>query len=152
MRPMFLVIQDATRELGGAEKLAAQLGVSPGHVYKYGEDPNESGKDIPVRHLITIVALTANASTKPVLQELCNELLAHFTAPARRRVVSDQAIEDLEYAVKALRDDTSRPVQSITACPECRGKLRLVAQINGVAIFECPSCHGVNGKQAPCGT
>jgi len=131
----------------GAEKISKEFGVSLPAVYKYGEDPDQSGKDIPVKHLFSLIALAADEKSNQTLQAILDELLNYFANPARRRVVREEGIRELELALSALKHANGKSPQ-IERCPDCFGPMRLEGKTSsGILIYRCITCGGM-GKDA----
>lgn len=138
MRPRFLIYNDAFEELGGPRMIARILAVEEGTVRKYAEDPLRSGREIPVPGVIELLqALAGRASTRA--QELADELLAHFTMPARRRALREGTIE---AAVEILRNGNGH-VEPRCACGAI---LKKSGEWNGQPVWGCPKCHGMEAR------
>ena len=148
MKPLYLMINEIVTTLG-AEKVAGRLGVSPSCVYRFGQPPEASGKDIPVKHLFNLIAQAASEETNKRLQQILDELLAFFAAPARRKVVREGAILELEEALKILKNgSTKEEKERVVHCPECFASMRVEGRTtNGLTIYRCLVCGG-KGEEA----
>jgi len=148
MRPIFLVINSMVFELG-MDRVAGSFGVSGAMVYKYGEDPDESGKDIPLRHLIKLLELSGLAPHNYKLQNDLDELLSHFAIPAKRRIIREDGILDLETAVHALKGLTNgRRYEGSSLCPTCGNPLTIISKDRATLVYSCRTCLGKGGINA----
>ena len=140
-KPLHLRVQNLIGELG-VRRVAQLLGVSEGRVYKYGQDPDVSGADIPLKHLCRLLAAAAADSTQERQQELVTEIIQYFAVPARRRGVRLSDLDGLREFVGVLRGECSGPVKraAATSCPDCGDQLFRVSEIQGQKVFLCRSC------------
>jgi hypothetical protein len=140
MRPIFLAVQDLTASLGGPRAVARKLGVSEGHVYKYGQDPDQSGKDIPLRHLLDLLAESIIA---PVTAgAVAREIVDNFANRAGLSLRTDNAATEVRYVLDLLERRAAMPARMQT-CPQCHKPLRLESMINDVPIYRCTEKHAV---------
>lgn len=103
-KPLHLRVQNLIGELG-VKRVAQLLCVSEGRVYKYGQDPDVSGADIPLKHLCRLLGEAAGDATHDRQQELVTEIIQFFAVPARRRVVRLSDIDGLaEFDVPKVED------------------------------------------------
>src|SRR3990172_6831 len=125
MKPLFLIVNSMLSEIS-VERAAKEMGVSGSHAYKFCQDTQESGQTIPVEHLFKLIRLAASEDTNKRLQQILDELLAYFAAPARRKVVHEGAILDLEEALKILKNgSTKEEKERVAHCPECFAPMRV---------------------------
>ena len=141
MRTRYLIAADMIEQLGGPEKVGSLLGVEEGTVRKYAEDPERSGRDIPVNKLLRLISLAAAQETNEALQNILDELLAHFAAPAKRKIVRDCALLEVEEALFHLKNGKSYD-SVIQRCDKCSGPLKIKGKMDGLFLYECPRCHG----------
>jgi hypothetical protein len=142
-KPLHLRVHNLIQELG-APRVARELNVSEGRVYKYGEDPEESGADIPVRQLRKLFELASADVSRERVQTPVDELVGYFAEPARRRLVRAADLDDLQYVVGKLQGVTGGPLKrlAVIACPDCGDELCRSAEISGQPVFVCRSCGG----------
>jgi len=145
-KPLYLRVQNLLSELGGGElkegirRAAPALGVSEAMVYKYAQNPDVSGCDIPVKHLTKLLALAVSDGARD--QNPIDEVISFFAMPARRRIVRESALDDLLEVVAVVRGERDGPVKRsvATGCPECGDQLMISGEINGVRQFSCRTC------------
>lgn len=136
MRPLHLAVQELTRELGGPAVVARRIGVSEGHVYRYGQDPNVSGKDIPLRALMELMAATADAPLNQKYRQIAREILSFISSPAGIELRIENAVEELRYVLGLLEQRAGLPAQiKPYHCPECGEQLKIEAFVSGVPVF-----------------
>lgn len=142
MRPFHLAVQDTIKELGGPERLHAELGVYPGQVYRYGQDPLRSGQDIPTVQFRRLLASTRAQSLNMKLRALARELLTHFTEPAGFEIRSDDPITELRYVQALLERQHGTRFVKPYHCPDCGSQLKIEAFVAGVPVFgKCQNKH-----------
>jgi len=135
-RPLHLAVQELTRELGGPSAVARRIGISEGHVYRYGQDPNGSGKDIPLRSLMELLAATADAPLNLKYRTLAREIAAYITSPAGLHLRTENALEELRYVIDLLEQRAGLPpAVKPYHCPECGEQLKVEAFVSGVPVF-----------------
>lgn len=135
MRPRFLIYSDAFDELGGVRLVSRILGVEEGTVRKYEEDPERSGREMPVPAVIDVLAaLSARQAGRS--QALVDEVLSHFATPARRKILRDGAIEQ---AFEILKNGNGN---SHARCPGCGAGLKDSGMLMGQTVYTCPGCKG----------
>lgn len=135
MRPRFLIYSDTFDELGGVRLVSRILGVEEGTVRKYEEDPARSGREMPVPGVIDVLAaLSARQAERS--QALVDEILCHFAAPARRKVVREGAIEE---AFQILNNGNGH---RSPRCPGCGATLKQSGMLMGQTVYMCPGCKG----------
>jgi hypothetical protein len=67
-------------------------------------------------------------------------LLGHFAAPANRKIVSQQALAELERAIEVIRDGKFTKRRAIVPCPGCGDELKVVGEIEGQRVYICRTC------------
>jgi len=95
------VICSLINALGGYKVVAAACLVSTDSVNKWKQNPEESGQDIPVKHLQTLLALAgqhlSNYPAQLALEELLNE---HFLSQCHRRCyLEDKVFEMIQTLI-----------------------------------------------------
>ncbi len=140
MRPLYLIVANMISELGGAEKMGPMLGVTANQAHKYGEDPERSGKPIPLERFIDLLGMSGNQTHNNELQVYINEALEHFTAPAHRKIVTDALLTDLDHFLDALKSGGQWKPKSVTvACPQCTNEMYLIKSDQG-QVYVCRDC------------
>lgn len=141
-KPLHLRVQNLIGELG-VRRVAQVLGVSEGRVYKYGQDPDVSGADIPLKHLCRLLAEAAADTTQERQQELVTEIIQFFAVPARRRVIRMSDLDELAELVGMLRGECRGPVKrpAVVSCPECGDQLRVSGELDGQRVYVCRQRH-----------
>lgn len=139
MRPFYLIINSMLSELG-VDRVAKELGVSTAMAYKYGQDPDESGKEIPTKHLISLLTLGGDTIHIDSLQTDIDDALSYFTRPVRRKVVTDALLNDLDRLVGVLREGGQWKPKSVTVtCPQCTNEMFLIKSDQG-PVYVCRDC------------
>jgi len=135
---MFLAVQDLTASLGGPRAVSRKLGVSEGHVYKYGQDPDVSGKDIPLRHLLDLLAESIIAPVTAGM--IAREIVDNFANRAGLSLRTADLATEVRYVLDLVERRTGLPARQ-QVCPECHKPLRLESMINDVPVYRCDEKH-----------
>jgi hypothetical protein len=140
MRARHLIIDEIFTQLGGVKRAAELLSVPEGTARTWEQDPGRSGREIPLSQLLKIITLAAQEIASENGEALIDELLAHFTDPAHRKLVSPAAIAELERALELIRDGASRKLRAVVPCPECGDELKIAGTIDGKRVYLCRTC------------
>lgn len=137
MRPRHLIYKSIRDVLGGVERAAEIADVEPGTWRKYEEDPELSGREMPLPTFIKIIGELARIPSTNA-QEVLDELLTHIGIPARRKFVTNDWLEHWEKDLTSIKNGKSismngfgrealrlhgpcgSPVQIIEVCSVCR--------------------------------
>lgn len=99
-RQRFQVQKDVIDGLGGYLEVAGLCLVQPVSVSKWMEDPFNSGQDITVRHLQTLLATAGEKLTNFPLQNAVDELLQdHFLNLCHRRTILEDKVFEIVDAL-----------------------------------------------------
>lgn len=144
MAPIYFLVNRMLQELG-IEKVAKELQLSTPHVYKFGQNPDESGKDIPIRHLLTLIELAGCEVANQPLQTILDDLIGIFALPARRKFVHTNGLVQLQVAVDSLKN--GKDIKPTVPCPNCGDENFFRRQENGITIEVCRTCFGRGGVE-----
>ena len=139
MRARHLIINDIFEEFGGVKLAAERLSVPEGTARTWEQDPERSGREIPVSQILKLITLAAQEIESEAAEALLDELLAHFCEPANRKTVTAAAIADLERALDAIRTGSPKRAR-VVACPDCGDELKIAGSIEGKRIYACRTC------------
>jgi hypothetical protein len=140
MRPRHLIIDDIFEQLGGVKAAAERLRVAEGTARTWEQDPERSGREIPIRQLLKIISLAAAEIASEQGEALLDELLEHFCAPANRKLVTAAAIAELERALEAIRSGAACKRRKVLGCADCGDELKIAGSIDGRRVYVCRTC------------
>jgi len=77
-RPFHLVLAEIIRALGGYKSVASALLLAPVTISKWMESPEESGQQIPVKHLQSLLSLVGENLANHAAQLATDELMQEY--------------------------------------------------------------------------
>lgn len=140
MRPMFLILADLTAALT-VPTVARLTGVSEAMVYKWGQDPERSGKPPALTHVVKIENYAADIQIAAV-QTLVDELCEHIIPPNRIALRKD-AVADIRNKLEAwMRGEPAQiPLrETIMLCKRCDQPLQIFQSETGKFRYDCGGC------------
>lgn len=142
LRPMHLIVADLNAALK-VVNVARAVGASEGFVYKCAEDPERSGKAMPLAMLLKLINYAAN-SCDGAVQGLVDELLGHLV-PDDRLVVRKDSLARVAQELSAIftgKGPAPLVREQVMLCNECGEPLQIIQGVSGKLRYECRGCRG----------